>query len=644
MKGLSFCLLILIGLGLVPQVWASPTRADAIVLVNSSSPNYTDYLYDIKPYLDQFGVPVRVVLDVSQTPIPLDIGDYALIIIGHREMGLPPGTPQTYLSNAVQSGSGLVNFDNALATGNNTPRYPYLQDIFGFAYQSANSVNSITIVTTDSYITALHTPNETISFFSSITPLGLATPVPAAVRVLVQAAGQPFLLTTTYGAGRAVQWASYDWMRQSVKGPVFGLDDLVWRSLVWAASKPFVLQALPPFVTLRVDDAWGNGLGSGTSPFEFVNIARSYGFKPWLGLFINLMSEAAISELQDYIEAGDATASIHSFTWYDFFYYDHNNQSNFSDAIMANHYANANSWYISHSDFPKSKVVIPHFYEIGTNAFDGLVNWDIQFVNTVLTPGLPYGSSAPMSGPYHLYETPPASDGHQYPIYYADYLTIPGHPEYDGRFFNVIFEPRDLGGEWSPNNNVSQSVEQGVQILRRAFDSMVLATLFTHEGDYIRYLTANTWEAILSGVTSQIASYNPTYVTLDYACQYIRAMYHSHISESTWEPFSGEVRTILAGNTDMDTKFYLFTGVDEDISHEFVDVPAFNGSTVVTYTITPAGADTTGPVISEVGMSNVASSSATISWRTDEASDSQVEYGLSTSYGSLTPLDGAMVT
>src|SRR5206468_2367825 len=38
------------------------------------------------------------------------------------------------------------------------------------------------------------------------------------------------------------------------------------------------------------------------------------------------------------------------------------------------------------------------------------------------------------------------------------------------------------------------------------------------------------------------------------------------------------------------------------------------------------------------------SSSGTISWTTNEASDSQVEYGTSTAYGSLTPLNSSMVT
>ena len=54
-------------------------------------------------------------------------------------------------------------------------------------------------------------------------------------------------------------------------------------------------------------------------------------------------------------------------------------------------------------------------------------------------------------------------------------------------------------------------------------------------------------------------------------------------------------------------------------------------------------ADTTAPVISSVGV--VPSlSGGVVSWATDEAASSQVEYGLTSSYGSSTAVDAALVT
>lgn len=53
--------------------------------------------------------------------------------------------------------------------------------------------------------------------------------------------------------------------------------------------------------------------------------------------------------------------------------------------------------------------------------------------------------------------------------------------------------------------------------------------------------------------------------------------------------------------------------------------------------------DVTPPVISAISSSGITSSSAAISWTTNEASNSQVEYGATTSYGSSTTLNASLV-
>src|SRR6266542_3196516 len=54
--------------------------------------------------------------------------------------------------------------------------------------------------------------------------------------------------------------------------------------------------------------------------------------------------------------------------------------------------------------------------------------------------------------------------------------------------------------------------------------------------------------------------------------------------------------------------------------------------------------DTTAPVISNVAAGGITPSNATITWATNENSDSQVEYGTTTSYGQSTTLNPALVT
>lgn len=59
---------------------------------------------------------------------------------------------------------------------------------------------------------------------------------------------------------------------------------------------------------------------------------------------------------------------------------------------------------------------------------------------------------------------------------------------------------------------------------------------------------------------------------------------------------------------------------------------------------TAAAPDTTPPAISGIGVSNITTAAATISWTTNEPSDTQIQYGTTTSYGSATPLNGSLIT
>ena len=54
--------------------------------------------------------------------------------------------------------------------------------------------------------------------------------------------------------------------------------------------------------------------------------------------------------------------------------------------------------------------------------------------------------------------------------------------------------------------------------------------------------------------------------------------------------------------------------------------------------------DSTAPTIAEVGASGITTSSATITWTTDEPATSQVEYGLTAAYGYATSLDKNRIT
>lgn len=77
-------------------------------------------------------------------------------------------------------------------------------------------------------------------------------------------------------------------------------------------------------------------------------------------------------------------------------------------------------------------------------------------------------------------------------------------------------------------------------------------------------------------------------------------------------------------------------------------VSAVNNGALNTATFTNvsvgAQADTTSPTISSINTGTINQNGGTITWATNEPSDSQVEYGLTTAYGLTTSLNGSLVT
>lgn len=563
---------------------ATSLRADAVVLVNSASAGYLDFQHYIQPYLNHFGVPYTT-LDISAASVTSAIGDYALIIIGHRQLDTAgiylDNVEQAAITSAVNSGSGLVNFDGDLADGSNAGRYSFIQDIFHFSYSAAEPGQIVSYYLTEPgpamhYIVTNHSGWQEVPLKQSINVTRVNVPLAAHVTELMSVDADPLappialplLLIADYGQGRAVQWLSYDWMKHAVKGPMYTFDDEVWRGLVWAARKPFVMQALPPLVTMRVDDV--------DAPTMWVPAANDYGFKPWLGVFLNGINAAEANLLRPLISAGQTTLAIHATSSSEHFYFDHANETNLSDAAVAANFAAGTAFHTNYN-LPISKFVVGHNYELGSNVFEELDAWGVEFVAMPMNPGLPEDSDWVMNGPYRLYETGRSFDDD--PFTYADYLAVPGHPELNGQFFNCFTEIRDNAGyEWYPViNDVELSVKRGTEQLERALENLALATLFTHEYEFDAVSEAN-WRAMLQGISQNIDGYAPRYVTMDYACQYVRAQYTSSISASTYDPILRQLTTTLVGSTDLATDFYVFTEEGETIDHEFVSVPVFSGS------------------------------------------------------------------
>ncbi len=121
-----------------------------------------------------------------------------------------------------------------------------------------------------------------------------------------------------------------------------------------------------------------------------------------------------------------------------------------------------------------------------------------------------------------------------------------------------------------------------------------------------------------------------------------------NIDETNWATSSalaGEPAPLAAGQT----QSYTATGLSSSTTYYFAikttdDEGNVSGISNVTSATTDSGADATPPVISLVAAINISTSSATITWDTNEPADSQVDYGATAGYGAQSVLDPALVT
>ena len=319
---------------------------------------------------------------------------------------------------------------------------------------------------------------------------------------------------------------------------------------------------------------------------------------------------------------------LHAFGTNNFFYFDHANSQDFTNSKVTANFNTGTSWFSSRN-IPISKYLVPHYYEMGTNVFSGLQTWGTSLIGTMMDPGEPE-ATAPwmMVVPFRLYESGAAYDRVDN-VYYADYMTIPGHPELNNKFFNCATEIRDITGyEWlgEGRNNVTDGTADGIEWLRRPLDSMMLATLFSHEYTFIDTMSMTGWRQMMQGIATNIAGYQPIYVSLDYGCAYARAVKDSNITSGTYN-WAGNLATVnLSGTTDMPTKFYVFTENSGQIVDKMVDVPTFAGTTQVVFTptvepdITAPELTVASPVSNATGINIYDNVSATFNEGLDPAS------------------------
>ncbi len=615
--------LVLIAVILIPaacNVSDISSTSDVIVLLNSNSPEVSKGLEKIIPYLDHFGVSYTAV-DLLKDPVPSNPEEYVLVIISHPEFTGNDkdlqGKLDQFLDHCSSSGTGILSFD------------PLLPSSFLSSSNDESGmdqdVGKLRFSEQEHYITEYHQGGEIQDLFGYMSVPKMKN---TDATVLISGNDYPVLAVSADNPGRIVLWTSLDWMYYSILGPLGGLDDCLWKSIVWAARKPFTMQALPRIATMRVDDVAGSGRQQwDETPLYWVKTVNKYGFKPWLGLFNYNLSPEAIEELKELVNNGLATASPHAFgrpprpessmeyfesyykyqmvpghfipeyyypdalpylsDYYDeFIFYDHNNRRPWPDSIAEIALAAIDDWYEEVGPLPISTYFVPHWNELGTNVISHVANkWNCEF--TTISGNLGKYWSDPSSvpthhGPFNLYDEPvvgrPEENAQTARAYYkADFVDLAGE-----EFFLFGSMITDITGyELKPDNNVEATAERGIETLSRGLEGKSLAVLFTHETDYIFKIRPENWDQIFSRISQGISKYNPEYLDTDEALYLVRAFHTSEIRDSHYNAATGKLAINMSGNTDVPTSCFVYTEKDGRIVERLVEVPAFENETAV---------------------------------------------------------------
>lgn len=553
----------------------------ALLIINNGSASYNDFSNYIRPYLENFGIPYDIYDEPTPNNLP-ELTDYSLIILGHRNIydGITVQYPVVQVLSAINGGVGLISldphfFDYSVGT---------LSSSIAPVSLSASTIN---IINTSHFITSYHADDAFnlplveggSEYSNNYDVITLNSPMSVSqntelingtdlASLTVSGNTASLIEVSEYGLGRIVKWNDYDFVFDEVLGPVFGMDDIIWRSIVWPARKPFVIQGMPPLVTMRVDDVNGDG-GGISGNFQWLTISNDYGFIPWCGTF-ETIPESNITLFRNLLNNNLATASPHAFFYESSIYYNHDNVPGF-DALQNTRDARA---FYTENSLPISKFVLPHYYEIDPAALAGLQEMGVEFIGTHMQFGLPYGAVWLEAGPYRINRSYIGRSSDIRPVYYGGNVTYGG-----STFFNCLTEIRDDDGyEWVPmEDDMSHTIAQGVRQLTRSLGSMVLTTLFTHQF-HLEAVSPSSWRTMMSGITSGISKFNPEFRSMDYAVQYIRAKNNIEITNVSDD--GDLVNITYSGSNDMDTRCYLFTESVTGISFKLVLLPAISSGTI----------------------------------------------------------------
>ncbi|MFA5864385.1 MAG: hypothetical protein WC975_06825 [Phycisphaerae bacterium] len=535
------------------------------------------------------GIPYCVRDLENGLPSTKELLSFSCIILGQDHLGDKLGsTGAASLRDAVKEGSGLVCLDGQLGSYSG----PFF-DIFGVTPGLKPFLcSTIKAGRLDHFITGTREPDDEVTPDRPVEvwPVESSKGAPEQTILLKTANNSPAVIATPFGRGRSVLFAfSLQMWTNEFLGHAGGLDDVFWKSIVWAARKPFALYAMPPFTTALVDDCSGS-----YNHFRYVDTMSQYGWIPHIEVYLEDIDR--VMHHEDYADSKKikslydeklAEFGVHGLTYDHLMWFDHKNRKSLSDDELKKNFeiydACLEKWQIT-----PSRIENMHFGEIGVNALPFLKQRGIEYLSMVLpfdTAFLDVPEKKPpltLPGPYHLrgyYMAHLPEDPHFFILRSflepKDFNTNAPAPHVDFLWGNTIF------WDESPRTNIEQAARIAVLQVRRGLDARFYGTTVAHE-QRVAVIPMDEWAAIYARIDNGLKKYNLIHRSWEYIADYARSRYHTRISSVSVNRDNGSLHCSLTGKASVATALEVYINEGGTVRCRSCEVPSFSGMVTVT--------------------------------------------------------------
>jgi len=567
----------------------SPKQAQGngavLLLVDSSdAQSYQVVKPAILSALGHLGIPYAT-WDLKAGPVnSADISRYACLILGQDHLGKKLGeSGAQVIRDAVKDGMGLVSFDGDLGSFSGA-----FYEIFNISVGKKPLLCSqIKTVGLDHYITGTRELDDEAPLDNPVEFWPIESPQYGLSRIcpLQTENNRPAIAISRYAKGKAVLFTASVklWIKKHL-GHACGLDDVFWKSIVWAARKPFVIYAMPPFATALIDDCSGS-----YNHFGFVDTMNRYGWLPHLEVYMEdidrVMHEedyADSKKMKWLYENALAEFGVHGFTYDKLMWFDHAGRKPLNDEQLSENFRRYDG-YLAKWGIRPSRVENCHFSELGRNALPYLKERGITYISMSLpldTGWFDVPEKKPaleIPGPYNhrgynMADVP--DDPHFFTIRSRldakDRTSTTFHSYGDFLWDNTMF------WDEAPKTNVEAAIKVAVLQARRGVDSRFFGQIMTHEQ---RVATVNRaeWEEIFAGIREGLKKYDLIFRRTEFICDYARSHYNSHIATINVNRESGQIGCDMEGEARVTTALEVYEDEGESVKGRLVDVPPFTG-------------------------------------------------------------------